>query len=185
VTEEDIESYWDTIRPPRKPIDPLEVIMSEEDVRPLSAQEQFQRERELGHHLASMTSLPRGVLDVELHIAQLNDQPLRPARMFMNREAFDDIQAWSHAADQELIAETAALADGILNNRNPESFHNLEDTLPLRDLQLALQTLGYACETWVNEEGRLCIQFHGLAEQSWGTRCVGGELRLTIWNPHA
>lgn len=85
----------------------------------------------------------------------------------MSQRDYDDLLVYSRA------------------ERFPESFHNPEDEVPLQDLRVVLQTLEYDCETWVNEERRLCIQFHGLAEESWASRCVGGELRLTIWNPHA
>lgn len=112
MAEDDIESYWDEIRPSRESTDPLEVIMSEEDVGPPAP----------------------------------SHPAIRP--MIMSREAFEDILTYSRA-------ERAP-------SERHQSFHNLEDELPLQDLRVALQTLGYDCETWINEEGRLCIQLHGL-----------------------
>jgi hypothetical protein len=179
MAEDDIESYWDEIRPLRELNDPLAVVLSEEDVSPATAEEQFQRAQELSIHPVPRTSLRNRPFHLE---APQSYPTVRP--MILSQQTYDDLRAW-HAPDLPFIERSATLADGILNDRNPQSFHEIEDTVPLRDLQLALQTLGYACETWVNEEGRLCIQFHGLDEQSWGTRCVGGELRVTIWNPHA
>lgn len=176
---EDIESYWEVIRPSREISDPLEVTLGEKDVSLNTREEQFRRAQELGLYPASTARTARTFRSSE---AFRSHPAVRP--MLMNQQTYDDFRAW-HAPNLDPIEGGHALADGILNDRNPQSFHNIEDAVPLRDLQLALQTLGYACETWVNEEGRLCIQFHGIDEQSWGTRCVGGELRLTIWNPHA
>jgi len=176
---EDIESYWDVSRPRREVSEPLEVILSGDDVSPTTIEEQFRRAQELGLYPASTARTARTFRSSE---AFQSHPAVRP--LIMNQQTYDDFRAM-HVPDLDSIEGGHALADGILNNRNPQSFHNLEDAVPLRDLQLALQTLGYSCETWVTEEENLCIQFHGLTEPSWASPCVGGELRLTIRNRHA
>lgn len=177
MIDEDIESYWDVIRPPRAVSDPLEVTLSEGEVSPTTMEEQFRRAQELALYPASRVRVLQTVRsESSSHLT------VRP--MIMSQATYDDFMAMHPPPDVNLDG-VMTLADGILHNRNPESFHNIEDELPLRDLQLALQTLGYDCLTWVSEEGRLCIQFHGLAEDSWASPCVSGELRLNLRSPHA
>lgn len=179
VMVEDIESYWEVIRPSQRTRDTREVILSGDVVSQTTAEEQFRRAQELGLYPAATARTARTFRSSEAFRSHLTVRPL-----IMNQQTYDDFRAM-HIPDLDPIDGDHALADGILNNRNPQSFHSFEDTIPLRDLQLALQTLGFNCETWVNEEGRLCIQFHGLDEQSAASPCVGGELRLIIRNHHA